>query len=128
MAIFQGKSKRSPSGGRNVAHRGKKKFELGRDPTETRLGEKKLRRIRTRGGNKKLRLALGNEINLINPVDNKAQKLEILNVIENDANPNYVRRNIITKGAVVETELGKARITSRPGQDGIINGVLLSEE
>ncbi|MDR2831108.1 MAG: 30S ribosomal protein S8e [Methanobrevibacter sp.] len=127
MAIFQGKSKRSPSGGRNVVHRGKKKFELGRDPTETRLGEKNLRKIRTRGGNEKLRLALGNEINLINPSDNKAQKLEILNVVENDANPNYVRRNIITKGAVVETELGKAKITSRPGQNGIINGVLFSE-
>ncbi|MDR3290850.1 MAG: 30S ribosomal protein S8e [Methanobrevibacter sp.] len=128
MAIFQGKSKRSPSGGRNVASRGKKKFELGRDPTETRIGEKKLRKIRVRGGNEKLRLALGNEINLINPANNKAEKLEILNVVENQANPNYVRRNIITKGAVVETELGKAKITSRPGQDGVINGVLLSEE
>ncbi|MDR2623510.1 MAG: 30S ribosomal protein S8e [Methanobrevibacter sp.] len=127
MAIFQGKSKRSPSGGRNVSHRGKKKFELGREPTETRLGEKKLRKIRTRGGNEKLRLALGNEINLVNPADNKTQKLEILNVVENKANLNYVRRNIITKGAVVETELGQAKVTSRPGQDGVINGVLLSE-
>ncbi|MDR2873716.1 MAG: 30S ribosomal protein S8e [Methanobrevibacter sp.] len=127
MAIFQGKSTRSPSGARNRTYRGKKKFELGRDPTETRIGEKKLRKIRTRGGNEKLRLALGNEINLINPADNKAKKLEILNVIENQANPNYVRRNIITKGAIVETELGKARVTSRPGQDGVINGVLLTE-
>jgi small subunit ribosomal protein S8e len=127
MAIFQGRSIRSPSGARLRRHRGKKKFELGRDPTETRLGEKKLRKIRTRGGNEKLRLALDNKINLINPADNKAQKLEILNVIENQANPNYVRRNIITKGAIVETELGKARITSRPGQDGVINGILLTE-
>lgn len=128
MAIFQGKSKRSPSGGRNVTHRGKKKFELGRDPTETRIGKKKLRKIRTRGGNEKLRLALGNKINLVNPTDNKASKLEILNVVENQANPNYVRRNIITKGAIVETELGKAKVTSRPGQDGVINGVLIINE
>ena len=47
------------------------------------------------------------------------------NVIENKANPNYVRRNIITKGAIVETSAGKAKVTSRPGQDGVINGVLI---
>ena len=41
--------------------------------------------------------------------------------------PNYVRRNILTKGAIVETELGRARITSRPGMDGIISGVVIDE-
>ncbi|MDR1721825.1 MAG: 30S ribosomal protein S8e [Methanobrevibacter sp.] len=127
MAIFQGKSTRSPSGARNRANRGKKKFELGRDPAETRIGDKSLRKIRTRGGNEKLRLAVANEINLINPTSNQAEKLEILNVVENKANPNYVRRNIITKGAIVETKLGNAKVTSRPGQDGVINGVLLTE-
>ena len=64
MSISQGKSTRSPSGARNVAHRGKRKSELGRDPAETRLDEKKLRKIRTRGGNEKLRLATGNKINV----------------------------------------------------------------
>ncbi|MCK4384091.1 MAG: 30S ribosomal protein S8e, partial [Candidatus Lokiarchaeota archaeon] len=36
------------------------------------------------------------------------------------------RRHILTKGAVVETELGNARITSRPGQHGTLNGILMS--
>ena len=47
-------------------------------------------------------------------------------VTENPANKNYVRRNYLTKGAVVTTELGKAKITNRPGQDGCINAVLVA--
>ena len=124
MAISQGKSTRSPSGARNVANRGKRKSELGRDPAETRLDEKKLRKIRTRGGNEKLRLATGNKIN-VTDANGKTQVVDILGVIENTANPNYVRRNIITKGAIVETELGHAKVTSRPGQDGVVNGVIV---
>ncbi len=125
MAISQGKSIRSPSGARNVANRGKRKSELGRDPAETRVDEKRLRKIRTRGGNEKLRLAAANKINLTDVKSGKSQITDILGVIENDANPNYVRRNIITKGAVVETPEGNAKVTSRPGQDGVINGILI---
>ena len=125
MAIYQGKSTRSPSGARNVANRGKRKAELGRDPAETRVDEKRLRKIRTRGGNEKLRLASANKINLTDVKSGKTQVTDILGVIENDANPNYVRRNIITKGAVVETPEGNAKVTSRPGQDGVVNGILI---
>ena len=125
MAISQGKSTRSPSGARNVANRGKRKSELGRDPAETRVDEKRLRKIRTRGGNEKLRLATANKINLTDAKSGKTQVTDILGVIENDANPNYVRRNIVTKGAVVETPEGNAKVTSRPGQDGVVNGILI---
>ena len=125
MAISQGKSIRSPSGARNVANRGKRKSELGRDPAETRVDEKRLRKIRTRGGNEKLRLAAANKINLTDVKSGKSQITDILGVIENNANPNYVRRNIITKGAVVETPEGNAKVTSRPGQDGVVNGVIV---
>ncbi|KZX16793.1 30S ribosomal protein S8e [Methanobrevibacter cuticularis] len=127
MAISQGKSTRKSTGGRNIANRGKKKYELGREPADTRLDEKRLRKIRTRGGNEKLRLATENKINVMNPESNKSETLDIITVLENEANPNYVRRNIITKGAIVETSAGKARVTSRPGQDGVINGVLITE-
>lgn len=65
MAISQGKSTRLPSGARNVANRGKRKAELGRDPAETRVDEKRLKKIRTRGGNEKLRLATANKMNLL---------------------------------------------------------------
>ena len=49
----------------------------------------------------------------------------IHSVVENASDPNYVRRNILVKGAVIDTDKGRVRITSRPGKDGVINGVLL---
>ncbi|MCC7553029.1 MAG: 30S ribosomal protein S8e [Methanobacteriaceae archaeon] len=127
MAISQGKSTRRLSGARNIANRGKRKAELGRDPAETKIGDKKLRKIRTRGGNEKLRLAVDNKINLIDSKTNKSKTADVLGVIENQADPNYVRRNIITKGAIVETSEGNAKVTSRPGQDGVINGILVKD-
>ncbi|MCI4362340.1 MAG: 30S ribosomal protein S8e, partial [Thermoplasmata archaeon] len=42
-------------------------------------------------------------------------------------NPNYVQRNIVTKGAILETELGLVRVRSRPGQDGVVNAVRIGE-
>ena len=86
-----------------------------------------MKKIRTRGGNEKLRLSTGNKINVTNPDDNTTEVVDIIGVIENSANPNYVRRNIITKGAIVETSKGNAKVTSRPGQDGVINGILIKE-
>jgi small subunit ribosomal protein S8e len=53
------------------------------------------------------------------------RKVVIETVEENGANPNYVRRNLLTKGAVIRTEAGRARIVSRPGQDGVINAILI---
>jgi small subunit ribosomal protein S8e len=63
--------------------------------------------------------------NVTNLKNGETKKVKIETVEENGANPNYVRRNLLTKGAIVRTEIGRARIMSRPGQDGIINAVLL---
>ena len=51
--------------------------------------------------------------------------LEIKNVVETPSNKFLARQNIITKGTIVETELGKVRITNRPSQEGCINGILI---
>ena len=128
MAIWQGRSLKKPSGGRIVLARKKRKRELGREPANTRVTEERERRkiIRTYGGNRKVRLV---EALYANVFDNgKGKKVKILNVIENPANRQYARRNIITKGAIIQTEIGKAIVTSRPGQDGVVNAVLLKEE
>jgi len=125
MAIWQGKSLRNPTGGRAKTNRNKRKIEFGRDPAETKIGDRKIKRIRTKGGNEKIRLTNDNKINVVNPKDNKVQVVEIMGVVENTANIQFVRRNIINKGAVVETSLGKVRVTSRPGQHGMVNGVLV---
>lgn len=123
---WQGKSKRRPTGGRLILSRGKRKFELGREPTHTHLAQERRKRIRGMGGNYKLRLLRG-EFAVVIDENGRARKVRIENVLENPANEHYVRRNIITKGCTILTEIGKARVVSRPGQHGIINAVLLSE-
>ena len=69
----------------------------------------------------------GYEINVNNPKEGKTVRATINGVIENDADPNYVRRNIVTKGAVVDTDIGRVRVTSRPGMHGVVSGVLLED-
>jgi len=44
--------------------------------------------------------------------------------LRNPSNRDYDRKGIITKGAIIETELGLAVVTSRPGQEGVINALL----
>ncbi|AEM39274.1 ribosomal protein S8e [Pyrolobus fumarii 1A] len=129
MGVYQGNDLKKPSGGRKRPHRKvKRKYWMGRFPTETRLGDRDVRRhIRVRGGNYKIRLKVAAYANVIDPETKKAQKVRILRVIETPSNPHYARRGIITKGAIIETELGKARVTSRPGQDGVINAILIEK-
>ena len=45
--------------------------------------------------------------------------------MENHADPNYVRRNILTRGAIIKTDIGNARILNRPGQSGVVNAILI---
>jgi small subunit ribosomal protein S8e len=126
MALWQGRSRRKPSGGRFRLHRGKRAFEIGREKQFTMVGEPKYKRARTRGqNNQKIRVLRTNVVNVVDTKKNKVLKTKVVQVIENPANPHYVRRNIITKGAIIETELGNARVTSRPGQHGVLNAVLL---
>ena len=124
MAIWQGNSLRKPTGGRSKLNKNKRKYELGKEAAETKIGDRKVKKIRIKGGDNKIRLTNETKINVVNPKDNKVEKADIIGVIENTANTHFVRRNIITKGAVVETSVGKVKVTSRPGQHGIINGVL----
>ncbi|KPU62271.1 30S ribosomal protein S8e [Thermococcus sp. EP1] len=128
MAIWQGRSLKKPSGGRIIFARKKRKRELGREPAFTRVVEDKEERkiIRTYGGNRKVRLVKALYANVFE--NGKGKKVKIISVVENPANRQYVRRNIITKGAIIQTEIGKALVTSRPGQEGIVNAVLIKEE
>ncbi|MCD7781519.1 MAG: 30S ribosomal protein S8e [Methanosphaera sp.] len=125
MAIWQGSSLRKPSGARARRNKNKRNAEFGRTPAETRIGEPVKKEIVARGNCTKTRATVANKINVVDPKDNSCKQVEILTVLENSANSHFVRRNIITKGAIVETEIGNARITSRPGQKGIVNGVLV---
>lgn len=127
MGIWQGKSKRKPSGGRLKKARKKRKFEIGRDPIHTTIGEDRRKVLRTHGGNTKTVVIRCSYVNVVDPKTKKTEKVKILSVLENPADPHFVQRNILTKGAIIKTELGDARVTSRPGQDGCVNAVLIKK-
>ena len=126
MAVSQGRARRKSTGGRYVNYRKKKQYELGREPSFTKLSKKRIRVIRTMGGNRKLRLLSTDMANLFDPKTKAFKQIKIKTITDNPANRHFIRRNIMTKGSVIDTELGKARITSRPGQDGVVNAVLIS--
>jgi len=91
----------------------------------TSIGERKLREKRTKGGGVKYALVSDGYANVLDPKEKVARKVKILRLLSNPVSKDFERRGIITKGALIETELGKARVTSRPGQDGVINAVLV---
>lgn len=125
MANSQRRSVRKASGGRYHFSRSKIKCELGGFPASTKLSKTR-KVVSARGlGGKRKQVTLST--NLINVTDKKGKttKTEILNVVGNPANIQLVIRNIITKGAIVETKLGKVKVTSRPGQEGTLSGVLV---
>ncbi len=129
MSVWHGDlDKRKPSGGRKRAYRTKRRYEKGSFSTETTLGELKQKISRTRGGNTKRRVQSTNQANVSDPSSGKTQKVEIQRVIRNPANVDYNRRGVITKGTIIETPLGTARVTSRPGQDGLVNAILEKEK
>jgi small subunit ribosomal protein S8e len=127
MAVSQRKSRQSPSGAKYKHQRKKKLYDLGGRPTLTKLGDLKKKNDRILAGKSKTRILTSNIANVTDPSTKKSFKTKILNVVGNPANRYFVRRNIITKGSIIETEKGKARVTSRPGQEGTINAVLVKQ-
>lgn len=129
MSVWHGDyHKKKLSGGRKRAYRKKRRFERGSFPVETTLGGRKLKTVRRQGGNLKTRVFSENQVSVSDPATGKTEKTEILRVAKNPANVDYDRRGVITKGTIIETKLGLARVTSRPGQDGLINAILVPKE
>ena len=122
--LTQTRSKRKSTGGRYRSVDPKRKRNLGRYPIMTQLKDKKVKSVRVLGGNIKTKLKSINYINVALK-DGSIKKTNITNVLDNPANKHLARRNILTKGAIIETPMGKVRVTSRPGQDGNMNGVLV---
>ena len=114
---------RRKTGARVSSRKGKRKVELGSVQTNTKIGTEKRKVVSRKSGNIKVRVFQAEFANVIDSKAKTTKKVKILNVIGNDANLHYIRRQIITKGAVVETEAGKAKITSRPSQDGVVNAI-----
>lgn len=114
---------RKISGGKYIKSRKKKKKERAGQERIVKLGEEKRKTARVTGGNVKVSLLKGQIINVKDK--NKTIKLVIKNVLETPSNRFFARQNRITKGTIVETEKGKAKVTNRPSQEGLINGILV---
>jgi len=125
MVIIQSRAKKKPTGARYKSCRTKRQYEMGREPTLTKLGVRKSKKVYGIGSTEKTRLMVAEWANVLDQKKKKFTKAKIKNVVENPANRHFIRRNIITKGCIIDTEAGKAKVTSSPGQDGTINAVLI---
>ncbi|OYR37951.1 30S ribosomal protein S8e [Halorubrum sp. Ib24] len=119
----QGRSTRKRTGGRLKHASNKKRHQLGREPAETTVGETRVQYIDSRGTERKIRALSTNVAQVAD--GGEVSEADIENVVDNPSNVNYARRNIVTKGAVIDTSAGRARVTSRPGQTGQVNAVLI---
>jgi len=117
-------SGRKYTGGRKIAMRSRRKYEIDRYPNEAIVGSNVKVTRRVRGDNNKTALKTVEFANVSNLEEKKTTNSKILRVIKNTANKDYERRGVISKGTLIETELGLARVVSRPGQVGVINAVL----
>ena len=122
------RSKRTPAGAKVRRNSKKKRFQRGSEFLEARIHKKKNKLSRTLGGGAKVKVLSLDSVNIADPKTGKIHKAKIISVQENAANPHYVRRNVLTKGAVIKTDAGLARITSRPGQHGVVNAVVVEEK
>ena len=112
------------TGGRRHPLRIRRKYEIDRFPNEPINGAQVTVTRNVRGKNTKTALKSIDFVNLATK-DAKVKKTKILKVLENATNNDYKRRGIITKGAILETQEGKCRVVSRPGQSGTVNAVLI---
>jgi len=116
---------RKISGGKYKFFKKKKKYELPGIERKVKLGKTKQKILRGMGGNKKTVQLSSEFVNIYNPETKKSKKAKIKNVLETPSNRFLARQNILVKSAIIETELGKAKITNRPSQEGNVQAVLL---
>ncbi|MFT7616012.1 MAG: small subunit ribosomal protein S8e [Candidatus Woesearchaeota archaeon] len=125
MAIDRTTSLRKATGGRKDTYRKSRQYAKVNKPILTKIGTTKARENRTIGGGAKFKLIAVNKISVADPKKKTVTIADVKDVIENGANRNFIIRDIINKGAILETSAGKVRVTSRPGQTGALSGVIV---
>ena len=111
------------TGGRRHVLRSRRKYEIDRFPNEALIGDQITITRKVRGKNIKASIKTIDSVNLA--IDSKVKRVKIIKVLENATNNDYQRRGVISKGAILETEEGKCRVVSRPGQHGTVNAILV---
>ena len=117
-------TKRSGNGTKKLKFRDKKRSEVGNYFSATKLSDANLvTSVRRRGAAVGRKLKRAGFANLLTKDGYK--KAKITGVLESPDNRNFARQNIITKGTIITTELGKAVVINRPGREGAINAKLV---
>merc|ERR1712019_109327 len=96
--------KRRATGGRMPCHQKKRKYELGRQPANTKLGPKRTHIVRCRGGNLKYRAMRLDAGNFSWGTEVTSKKCHIIDVVYNASNNELVRTNTLVKGCIVQVD------------------------
>ena len=125
MVVIHGKPKRKATGGRFTDRPSKRLHQRGSHAAHTKIAPMHVKTLPIKGGGEKVRLFAADKVNLYDPKSKKYSMDSIKSVVENTADRHFVRHNILTRGAIITTSKGKAKVTSRPGQEGSVNAVLV---
>ena len=96
--------KRSATGAKRAQFRKKRKFELGRQAANTKIGTKRIHSVRTRGGNQKFRALRIETGNFSWGSEGISKKTRIVSVAYHPSNNELVRTNTLTKSAIVQID------------------------
>ncbi|KFM24278.1 40S ribosomal protein S8 [Auxenochlorella protothecoides] len=97
--------KRRATGGKQKAWRKKRKYELGRQPANTKLSSNvTVRRVRVRGGNSKFRALRLDSGNFSWGSEATTRKTRILDVSYNASNNELVRTQTLVKNAIIQID------------------------
>ncbi|ETW80826.1 hypothetical protein HETIRDRAFT_440490 [Heterobasidion irregulare TC 32-1] len=96
--------KRSATGAQRAHYRKKRKFELGRQAANTKLGPKRVHSVRVRGGNTKFRALRLEGGNFAWGSEHVTKKTRIIGVVYNASNNELVRTNTLVKGAIIQVD------------------------
>ncbi|CAG8601839.1 1733_t:CDS:2, partial [Acaulospora colombiana] len=89
---------------KRAQYRKKRKFELGRQSGNTKLGPKRIHEVRVRGGNLKFRAIRLDQGNFSWGSEAITRKARIIAVVYNASNNELVRTNTLVKGAVIQID------------------------
>ncbi|KAE8353164.1 hypothetical protein BDV28DRAFT_157268 [Aspergillus coremiiformis] len=101
--------KRSATGAKRAFYRKKRAFEKGRQPSNTRIGAKRIHLVRTRGGNRKFRALRLDSGNFSWGSEGISRKTRVIVVAYHPSNNELVRTNTLTKSAVVQIDAAPFR-------------------
>jgi small subunit ribosomal protein S8e len=118
-------TKGSGNGKRKIKFKDKRRSNMGNYFSATKLSGKDITdTVRRRGGRSTAKLKAAKSVSVLTKEGYK--KLEIKGVLESKDNRNFARQNIITKGTIINTDMGKAVVVNRPGREGTVIAKLIS--